>query len=45
VRGSKEGVEKWLKGSSNLTVYEGHARFEDASQVRLTMTFSNQSGS
>jgi len=35
VRRSKEGVEKWLKSTENLTVYEGHARFEDAHQVRV----------
>ena len=29
VRRSNEGVEKWLKGTENLMVYEGHARFED----------------
>ena len=29
VRQSNEGVEKWLKNTKNLTVYEGHARFED----------------
>lgn len=27
VRQSTEGVEKWLKGTDNLTVYEDHARF------------------
>src|SRR5262245_10153152 len=30
---SNEGVEKWLKGTENLTVYEGHARFQDAHQL------------
>src|SRR5215471_13009812 len=35
VRLSNEGVEKWLKSTENLTVYEGHARFEDAHQVRV----------
>jgi pyruvate/2-oxoglutarate dehydrogenase complex dihydrolipoamide dehydrogenase (E3) component len=35
VRSSNEGVEKWLKGTENLTVYEGHARFEDAHQLRV----------
>src|SRR5438093_2784517 len=29
VRRSNEGVEKWLKSTENLTVYEGHARFEE----------------
>ena len=35
VRRSNEGVEKWLKSTENLTVYEGHARFEDAHKVRV----------
>jgi len=32
---SNEGVEKWLKSTQNLTVYEGHARFTGAHQVRV----------
>ena len=28
VRRSNEGVEQWLRGTENLTVYQGHARFE-----------------
>jgi pyruvate/2-oxoglutarate dehydrogenase complex dihydrolipoamide dehydrogenase (E3) component len=35
VRHSNEGVEKWLKGTENLMVYEGHARFEDVHRVRV----------
>ena len=35
VRRSNEGVEKWLKGTENLMVYEGHARFEDVYRVRV----------
>jgi pyruvate/2-oxoglutarate dehydrogenase complex dihydrolipoamide dehydrogenase (E3) component len=35
VRRSNEGLEKWLKSTENLTVYEGHARFEDARRVRV----------
>ena len=35
VRRSSEGVEKWLKNTQNLTVYEGHARFDDAHRVRV----------
>src|SRR5262245_19185929 len=35
VRRSNEGVEKWLKSTANLTVYEGHARFETAHRVRV----------
>src|SRR5262249_31615759 len=30
-----EGVEKWLKNTQNLTVYEAHARFADAHRVRV----------
>ncbi len=33
VRKSNEGVTKWMKTMSNLTVYEGHARFESANTV------------
>ncbi len=32
---SSEGLEKWLKNTQNLTVYEGHARFIDAHRVRV----------
>src|SRR5262245_38681217 len=35
VRRSNEGVEKWLKNTANLTVYEGHAHFEDQHTVRV----------
>ncbi len=35
VRLSSEGLEKWLKNTQNLTVYEGHARFADVHQVRV----------
>jgi pyruvate/2-oxoglutarate dehydrogenase complex dihydrolipoamide dehydrogenase (E3) component len=35
VRLSNEGLEKWLKSTENLTVYEGHARFEDVHRVRV----------
>jgi pyruvate/2-oxoglutarate dehydrogenase complex dihydrolipoamide dehydrogenase (E3) component len=35
VRLSSEGLEKWLKNTQNLTVYEAHARFADAHRVRL----------
>jgi pyruvate/2-oxoglutarate dehydrogenase complex dihydrolipoamide dehydrogenase (E3) component len=35
VRRSNEGVEKWLKSTEKLTVYEGHARFEGAHQIRV----------
>ena len=30
---SRTGVEGWLKGMKNCTVYEGHARFESAHEV------------
>ena len=32
---SNRGVEKWLKGMENATVYEGHARFEGPRQLRV----------
>jgi pyruvate/2-oxoglutarate dehydrogenase complex dihydrolipoamide dehydrogenase (E3) component len=35
VRHSNEGVERWLKGTKNLTVYEGHARFEAPHLIRV----------
>jgi pyruvate/2-oxoglutarate dehydrogenase complex dihydrolipoamide dehydrogenase (E3) component len=35
VRQSNEGVEKWLKSTQNVTVYEGHARFTGAHQIRV----------
>src|SRR5207253_3763720 len=35
VRHSSEGLEKWLKDTQNLTVYEAHARFADAHRVRV----------
>ncbi len=35
VRLSNEGLEKWLKSTEKLTVYEGHARFEDTHRVRV----------
>jgi pyruvate/2-oxoglutarate dehydrogenase complex dihydrolipoamide dehydrogenase (E3) component len=35
VRRSNEGVEQWLKSTENLTVYEGHARFENPHQLRV----------
>lgn len=38
VRQSNEGVTKWLRGTANLTVYEGHARFESPRTVRVNET-------
>ena len=35
VRQSNEGVTKWLRGTENLTVYEGHGRFESPHTVRV----------
>jgi len=35
VQASTRGIEKWLKSMENLTVYEGHARFEGPSAVRV----------
>jgi pyruvate/2-oxoglutarate dehydrogenase complex dihydrolipoamide dehydrogenase (E3) component len=35
VRSSNEGLEKWLRGTENLTVYKGHARFEGPRQLRI----------
>ena len=32
---ASRAVEKWLKGIANLTVFEGHARFESPSAVRV----------
>ena len=35
VRQSNEGVTKWLRNTSNLTVLEGHARLESTRTVRV----------
>jgi len=35
VRQSNEGVTKWLRGTPNLTVLEGHARLEGPRTVRV----------
>ena len=32
---SSKGVESWLRGLTNCTVYQGHARFESPTQVRV----------
>ncbi len=32
---SNQGVENWLKNMTNLTVYEGHGRFEGPNAVRV----------
>ncbi len=33
--GSSAGLEKWLRGMANCTVYQGHARFESAKEVSV----------
>ncbi len=35
VAASRTGVEKWLRGLDRCTVYQGHARFESPSEVRI----------
>ena len=35
VRQSSEGVTNWLKTMENLTVFEGHGRFESSNSVRV----------
>jgi pyruvate/2-oxoglutarate dehydrogenase complex dihydrolipoamide dehydrogenase (E3) component len=35
VRNSRSGLETWLTGLRNCTIYRGHARLESASQVRV----------
>jgi pyruvate/2-oxoglutarate dehydrogenase complex dihydrolipoamide dehydrogenase (E3) component len=35
VRQSNEGVEKWLRSTPNLTVHDGHGRFESPRTVRV----------
>jgi len=32
---SSNGVEQWVRGLENVTVYQGHARFENAHGVRV----------
>jgi pyruvate/2-oxoglutarate dehydrogenase complex dihydrolipoamide dehydrogenase (E3) component len=32
---SRDGLEQWLKGMSNCTVYPGHARFESAREISV----------
>src|SRR5438552_1430312 len=36
VHQSNEGLEKWLKGTEHLTVYQGHARFTGPRQIRVS---------
>jgi pyruvate/2-oxoglutarate dehydrogenase complex dihydrolipoamide dehydrogenase (E3) component len=35
VRRRREGVEQWVRHQPNCTVYQGHARFESAGQIRV----------
>jgi pyruvate/2-oxoglutarate dehydrogenase complex dihydrolipoamide dehydrogenase (E3) component len=32
---SSSGVEQWLRGTQNCTVYQGHAQFESPTEVRV----------
>jgi pyruvate/2-oxoglutarate dehydrogenase complex dihydrolipoamide dehydrogenase (E3) component len=34
-RRSREGLERWLKSTKNVTVYEGHARFVSAHEIAV----------
>ncbi|HZZ11715.1 MAG TPA: FAD-containing oxidoreductase [Paraburkholderia sp.] len=33
---SRDGVEKWLRGADNVTVFNGHARFTDAHTLAIS---------
>ncbi len=35
VRNARGNVEKWLRGMKGCTVFQGHARFEDATTIRV----------
>lgn len=35
VRRANQGVEKWLRGTKNLTVYQGHASFEGPRAIKV----------
>jgi pyruvate/2-oxoglutarate dehydrogenase complex dihydrolipoamide dehydrogenase (E3) component len=32
---SRTGVEAWIRGTKNCTVYQGHARFESPTEIRV----------
>ena len=32
---SRDGVEQWLRGNANITVYVGHARFESPKEISV----------
>jgi pyruvate/2-oxoglutarate dehydrogenase complex dihydrolipoamide dehydrogenase (E3) component len=38
VMNSRTGLERWLRGMQNCTVFDGHARFESSRQVRVNDT-------
>ncbi len=38
---SRTGVEAWLRGMANATVYQGHARFESAREVSVGLGASD----
>ena len=35
VADSRNGLESWLKGMENCTIYDGHARFESAKEISV----------
>ncbi|SAL79309.1 mercury(II) reductase [Caballeronia peredens] len=35
IGGSREGIEKWLRGTKNLTVFKGHGRFTGPHALRI----------
>ena len=42
---SRTGVESWLRGMANCTVYQGHARFESSKEVSVGSEGSRRIGS
>jgi len=42
---SRTGLEDWLQGMENCTVYRGHARFESAHEVRVARSGCAPTGS
>ena len=35
IGGSRDGIEKWLRGTENVTVFKGHARFTGPRALRI----------
>ncbi|KND59947.1 FAD-dependent NAD(P)-disulfide oxidoreductase [Candidatus Burkholderia verschuerenii] len=35
IGGSRDGIEKWLRGTTNLSVFQGHARFTGPHALRI----------